>query len=95
MKIINNMLTRTPDDAIIGMAVCGDEKINLALRLYGKLAHMFTFSHPHFVTGASVRMIQLTMQHGFSPKSSPLGFAVCRPESIFISIHTLRFDSCL
>ncbi len=71
---MNNVLRSTSDDMICTMQESTDKKMTALIDLYENLAHVLQYFKPCLVGSVSLRIVELTMKTGLSPKS-PLAFA--------------------
>lgn len=71
---MNNILRSVSDDMICTMQESYDKKVTALIDLYENLAHVLQYFKPCLVGSVSLRLVELTMKAGLSPKS-PLAFA--------------------
>ena len=74
MMSMNEILRNTPDDYILNLNENKEKKISITMKIYLNLGHVVHFVKMSLIGAVSLRMVELTMNHGLVP-SSPLAFA--------------------
>ena len=73
MMKMNEILRNTPDYSILNLHESKTKKIIITLKLYSNLASVVHSFEPSLVGAVSLRMVELTMNHGLA-FSSPFAF---------------------
>ena len=74
MKTMNEIMRNTPDDYILNLHENKAKKITITMKIYSNLCHLVHLVKPSLIGAVSLRMVELTMNHGLV-SSSPLAFA--------------------
>ena len=70
MMSMNEILQNTPDESILNWHENKAKKIFITLKLYLNLGHVLHFVKPSLIGAVSLRMVELTMNHGLVPFSA-------------------------
>ena len=70
---MNEILRNMPDESILNLHENKAKKNTITLEIYSNLCHVFHLAKPSLIGSASLRMIELTMNHGLA-SSSPIAF---------------------
>ena len=73
MMKMDEILRNTPDELILNLHENKAKKINTTLKIYSNLCHILHLAKPSLIGSASLRMVELTMDHGLV-SSSPIAF---------------------
>ena len=70
MMKMNEILRNTPDESILNLHENKAKKIIITMKLYSNLGHVLLFVKPSLIGSVSLRMVELTMNHGLVPFSA-------------------------
>ena len=70
MMSMNEILQNTPDESILNLHENKAKKIIITMKLYSNLKHVLLFVKPSLIGSVSLRMVELTMNHGLVPFSA-------------------------
>ena len=70
MMKMNEMLRNTSDESILNLHENKTKKVIITLKLYLILGHVLHFMKPSLIGSVSLRMVELTMNHGLVPFSA-------------------------
>ena len=73
MMKMNEILGNTPDESILNLHGNKVKKIIITLKIYSNLCHVLHYANPSLICSVSLRMVELTMNHGLA-SSSPIAF---------------------
>ena len=73
MMKMNEILRNTPDESILNLHENKAKKNIITLKIYSNLCPVLHFAKPSLVSAVSLRMVELTMNHGLA-SSSPIAF---------------------
>ena len=74
MKTMDEIMRNAPDDYILNLHENKAKKITITMKIYSNLCHLVHLMKPSLIGAVSLRMVELTMNHGLV-SSSPLAFA--------------------
>ena len=74
MMKMNEILQNTPNESILNLHENKAKKIIITMKIYLNLGHVLHFVKPSLIGSVSLRMVELTMNHGLVPFSA-LAFA--------------------
>ena len=70
MMSMNEILRNTPDDYILNLHENEAKKISITMKIYLNLGHVLHLVKPSLIGSVSLRMVELTMNHGLVPFSA-------------------------
>ena len=71
MMKMNEILRNTPDESILNLHGNKTKRVIITMEIYSNLCHVLHLAKPSLIGAASLRMVELTMNHGLA-SSSPL-----------------------
>lgn len=74
IQTMNNTIKQTTDDTFLSIEETEERNVLTLIRVYGFLMHLLHYRKQHFMASASLRLLELTLKHGLTPKS-PIAFA--------------------
>ena len=71
MMKVNEILRNTPDESILNLHENKAKRVIVTMKIYSNLHHVLHYVKPSLIRAVSLRMVELTMNHGLA-SSSPL-----------------------